>query len=307
MHKYANQYYKQVQLLLEVLPYVNEEACFALKGGTAINMFVRDMPRLSVDIDLIYLPIEDRASSLQHIGSALERIAKAIEKTLRDTKVHRLEQRGDGTLSKLQVERNGIRIKIETSPVLRGTVKSPAFTMVTPAVEEAFGFAETLVVHHDDLYAGKLCAALDRQHPRDLFDVRGLLDHKGISDSLMDVWIVYLISSSQPLSKLLRPNRIDISHIFKEQFVGMTTEPIALERLLETREELTTLLHQKLTPRHKAFLLSFKRGTPDWGMLPFENIQDLPSIKWKMLNLEKMDQAKRMEALEKLERSLEQP
>ncbi len=299
----SNIYYKQVQLLLEVLPFINNESCFALKGGTAINMFVRDMPRLSVDIDLMYLPVEDRTSSLRHIAESLERIAQEIEKSLRGSKVYRLEQRGDGTLSKLQVEKDGVRIKIETSPVMRGTVKEPTVQMVSPKVEEAFGFAETLVVHHDDLYAGKICAALDRQHPRDFFDVRGLLDNEGISDSLMDVFIVYLISSSQPISKLLRPNLIDISHTFEEQFVGMTTEPIALELLTETRKELIKLLHQKLTEKHKAFLLGFKKGDPDWDLLPFENIDQLPSVKWKILNLEKMDKTKRLEAFEKLKRS----
>ena len=223
--------------------------------------------------------------------------------SFQSSKVYRLEQRGDGTLSKLQVEKEGVRIKIEISPVMRGTVKEPTIEMVSPKVEEVFGFAETLVIHHDDLYAGKICAALDRQHPRDFFDVRGLLDNEGISDSLMDVFIVYLISSSQPISKLLQPNLIDISHTFEEQFVGMTTEPIELELLSDTRGELIKILHQKLTAEHKAFLLRFKKGDPDWGLLPFENIYQLPSVKWKMLNLEKMDKAKRLEAFEKLERS----
>ena len=83
----------------------------------------------------------------------------------------------------------------------------------------------------------------------------------------------------------------------------MTTEPVELELLTETREELIKLLHQKLTEQHKAFLLGFKKGDPDWGLLSFENIDRLPSVKWKMLNLEKMDKAKRLEAFEKLERS----
>jgi predicted nucleotidyltransferase component of viral defense system len=300
----SNIYFKQVKLLLEVLPYVNEESCFALKGGTAINMFVRDMPRLSVDIDLMYLPIEDRVSSLKHISESLENIAKSIEKSLDSTKVYRLEQRGDGTLSKLQVERKGVRIKIETSPVMRGTVKKPTIEMVSPKVEEAFGFAETLTVHHDDLYAGKICAALDRQHPRDFFDVRGLLDNEGIRESLMDVLMVYLISSNQPISKLLQPNRIDISHTFEEQFVGMTTEPIELQILTDTREELVRLLHEKLTDSHKEFLLGFKKCEADWSLLPFDGIDQLPSVKWKMLNLKKMDAVKRAEAFEKLEGSL---
>lgn len=298
-------YYKQVQLLLEVLPYVSQEECFALKGGTAINMFIRDMPRLSVDIDLMYLRVEDRQTSLQNIAKSFERIARSIESSIRGTKVHRLDQQGDGIFSKLQVEKNGVRIKIEASPVTRGTVREPSVLSVSQRVEEEFGFAEISVVHLDDLYAGKLCAALDRQHPRDFFDVRGLLDNEGISDTLMDVFIVYLISSNQPISKLLQPNLIDIERIYDEQFVGMPIEPMLLEVLEATRVELISTIRSKLTQNHRDFLIGFKEGNPDWSLLPFENIEELPSVKWKMLNLEKMQKAKRAEAVQKLKDTLE--
>jgi predicted nucleotidyltransferase component of viral defense system len=301
MFNQTNIYFKQVKLLLEVLPYVNKEECFALKGGTAINMFVRDMPRLSVDIDLMYLPIENRNNSLHHISESLERIAVDIEKSMRYTNVVRLDQRSDGSLSKLLVEQQGVRIKIETSPVMRGIVKDTNTMMVSESVEKLFGFAETNVVSHDDLYAGKICAALDRQHPRDFFDIRGLLDNEGITPSLMDVFIVYLISSSQPISKLLQPNRVDITHLFEEQFIGMTTEPIELITLTDTREELIQLLHKNLTQSHKEFLLGFKRGETDWNLLPFQNIDQLPSVKWKIHNLDKMSHQKRKDALKKLE------
>ncbi|TKI71245.1 nucleotidyl transferase AbiEii/AbiGii toxin family protein [Sulfurimonas crateris] len=297
-------YYKQVQLLLEVLPYVSQEECFALKGGTAINMFVRDMPRLSVDIDLMYLPVEDRQTSLQNIAESFERIAQTIESSMRGTKVYRLDQQGDGILSKLQVEKNGVRIKIEASPVTRGTVREPSVLSVSVKVEEEFGFAETSVVHLDDLYAGKLCAALDRQHPRDFFDVRGLLDNEGISDALMDVFIVYLISSNQPISKLLQPNLIDIKRIYAEQFVGMPIVPMPLEVLEETRVELVSTIHSKLTQNHRDFLIGFKEENPDWSLLPFENIKELPSVKWKILNLQKMPKVKKVEALQKLKDTL---
>jgi hypothetical protein len=72
----------QIALLVRVLPYVAAETCFALKGGTAINLFVRDLPRLSVDIDLVYVPIQDRETSLREIWSALARIAQAIRKSV---------------------------------------------------------------------------------------------------------------------------------------------------------------------------------------------------------------------------------
>ncbi len=300
----SNIYYKQVQLLLEVVPYVSNEECFALKGGTAINMFIRDMPRLSVDIDLMYLPVEDRNSSLKHISEALERIARTIESKMRDAKVYRLDQRLDASLSKLQIERRGVRIKIETSPVMRGTLRVPALQTVSPKVEDLFGFAQMKVVHLDDLYAGKMCAALDRQHPRDFFDIRGLLDNEGLSDNLLDVFIVYLISSNQPISKLLNPNLIELKEVFESQFIGMTTKPIELETLTKTRIELINLIQSKLTDKHKEFLLGFKSGNPNWSLLPFEGVQELPSVKWKMINLEKMDVKKREEALGKLKKTL---
>jgi hypothetical protein len=267
-------------------------------------MFVRDMPRLSVDIDLMYLPVEDRQTSLQNIAESFERIAKFIESSMRGAKVHRLDQQGDGILSKLQVEKNSVRIKIEASPVARGTVREPSVLSVSTRVEEEFGFAETSVVHLDDLYAGKLCAALDRQHPRDFFDVRGLLDNEGISDTLMDVFIVYLISSNQPISKLLQPNLIDIERIYAQQFVGMPIEPMPLEVLEATRIELISTIRSKLTQNHRDFLISFKEGNPDWSLLPFENIKELPSVKWKILNLEKMPKAKKVEAIQKLKDTL---
>jgi predicted nucleotidyltransferase component of viral defense system len=163
---------------------------FALKGGTAINLFVRDMPRLSVDIDLMYLPVESREVSLSNIARIFDDMSKTIESNIKFTKVHKLYQRGDDKLSKLQVERKGVRIKIEASPVTRGTVREPKLMQTTQKVQEMFGFVSTSVVHIDDLYAGKICAALDRQHPRDFYDIRGLLNNEGISDDLMDVFIV---------------------------------------------------------------------------------------------------------------------
>ncbi len=71
-------YFKQALLLVQMLPVVAKESCFALKGGTAINLFVRELPRLSVDIDLVYLPIEPRNESLSNMQFSLERISRDI-------------------------------------------------------------------------------------------------------------------------------------------------------------------------------------------------------------------------------------
>jgi hypothetical protein len=58
-------FFRQAELLLRIIPLIDREASFALKGGTAINFFVRDLPRISVDIDLVYLPIGERDESLR--------------------------------------------------------------------------------------------------------------------------------------------------------------------------------------------------------------------------------------------------
>ncbi len=81
------EYKKQVQLLLTVMPEVAKEDCFALHGGTAINLFIRNMPRLSFDIDLTYLPFEDFETSRVNINAALQRIMGNIKKVLPDEKL----------------------------------------------------------------------------------------------------------------------------------------------------------------------------------------------------------------------------
>ena len=176
----------QVALLVRVLPHVATETCFALKGGTAINLFVRDLPRVSVDIDLVYLPIGDRETSLVGIRSALDRIAQKIRKAIPDSVVTD-NANADGTL--VLVRQRSAQIKIEVTPVLRGTVHPVELKTVRPIVEEQFGFAEIQVVSFADLYAGKLVAALDRQHPRDLFDVQYLLANEGIDKTLYQTFL----------------------------------------------------------------------------------------------------------------------
>ncbi len=293
-------YFRQAKLLMKVAPFVDSERDFALKGGTAINLFVQDIPRLSVDIDLTYLPVQERAESLAAISAALERIGDVVEKKLRGSRVQRLQQRGDAGLTKLMVYMDNVKIKIEPSTVLRGSVRRASVIPVVPAAQDFFGYAEMQVVHQDDLYAGKICAALDRQHPRDFFDIRYLLQNGGISDELMEVFIVYLISSNQSMVKLLQPNFIDIKETFERQFAGMTREPITLSELEETREELVLLINKRLTEQHRKFLIEFKEGHPDWELINLTGIAELPAVKWKLINLDHMTPSARKDAVEKL-------
>lgn len=213
-----NIYYRHVALLLGVLPYVSRETCFALKGGTAINLFIRDMPRLSVDIDLTYLPLEERDESLCNISRALGRIADSIELALSGISLQQVGA-ADQVL-KLLVQRDRLRIKIEVSPVLRGSIRVASMRGVSPSVEQTFGYTEAQIMHAHDIYAGKICAALDRQHPRDLFDMKIFFETDEITDELLDIFMVYLISGDRPIAELLSPGLVPLETTFETQFRG---------------------------------------------------------------------------------------
>lgn len=298
---YRDLYTSQVALLIRVMPFVADEAVFALKGGTAINLFVRDMPRLSVDIDLTYVPIEPRAASLKGIHDAMLRIGDAIAKGLRGVKVTPRALNAESIITKLDIGKDGARIKIEVTPVSRGCVFEPESRTVSASVEDRFGFAEANVVSLPDLYAGKIVAALDRQHPRDLFDVRDLLANEGLSDELRVAFVAYMLSHNRPMAEVLAPNRKDIAGEFDRGFDGMAAEAVALDDLLQVREKIILEAVGNMPEMHRRFLVGFKRGEPDWDLLGLPHVADLPAVKWRQLNYDKLDPEMRAREVEKLE------
>ncbi|WP_304271873.1 nucleotidyl transferase AbiEii/AbiGii toxin family protein [Brevundimonas naejangsanensis] len=292
---YGDVYDQQVRLLVRVIPLLETETAFALKGGTAINLFVRDMPRLSVDIDLTYLPVEDRATSLAAIDAALKRLATLIRDRVPDSRVAETVS-NEESVQKLVVSTAEAQIKIEVTPVLRGAVFAPVQRPVSPLVEDRYGFAEVQMVSEADLYAGKIMAALDRQHPRDLFDIRDLLANEGVDDALRQAFLIYLISHGRPLAELLRPNPKDIAREFAEGFEGMTDAPVPLDELLAARDTLIREIVDAMPQGHRDFLIGFKRGEPDWEGIGLPDAADLPAVRWKQLNLDRLP-PKRREAL----------
>jgi len=284
----ADRYLNQVNLLLRVIPEIAPEVDFALKGGTAINLFVRDLPRLSVDIDLVYLPVADRETSLAAVHAGFERIAQRLETRL-GFKVDR-HLLSDG--KRLLVHFESATIKVEISPVLRGTVFPPEIRAVSPAVEERFGFAEMPVVSLPDLYAGKMAAALDRQHPRDLFDIHHLLENEGVDDDLFRAFLIYLVSHPRPVHELLCPHRLEIAAQYDEEFVGMTVTTLPLDALLMAREALIeTVQRRAADPAARRFLESFVATEPDWPAIGLgDAIAELPALRWKLMNLERLRQ-----------------
>lgn len=281
-------YRKQVALLVQGIPAVAEEKDFALKGGTAINLFIRDMPRLSVDIDLTFLPVMPRDESLAAIEAALLRIKERIEASIKGARAHESRQ-SDGTLTRLVIQdKDKTLIKIEVTPVLRGCVFAPETRSVSEAVEDEFGFAEIQVVSFADLYAGKIMAALDRQHPRDLFDIRDLLTNEGISGELRQAFIVYLISHGRPIGEVIASGQKDIAAEYEKNFAGMTEDDVPLADLLLAREQLVEILIGAMPAAHREFLIGFKKGAPDWDKLGLTGAAELPAVKFKQFNLDKL-------------------
>ncbi|HPE30585.1 MAG TPA: nucleotidyl transferase AbiEii/AbiGii toxin family protein [Parvularculaceae bacterium] len=279
-------YLAQVRLLVRLLPLLADEADFALKGGTAINLFCRDMPRLSVDIDLAYLPIGERAPSLRAIDKAFDRLTARIN-ALPDATARRIAGGGDGD-TRVLANADGVTVKIETSPVMRGAIGKPRLMRTTDAVEDAFGFVATNVLAFDDLYAGKLHAALDRQHPRDLFDIKLLYENEGLTDDLSRAFLVYAACSSRPMHELLAPNERDIAEDFAREFAGMTVEPVNIDALLSARKRLIGDIQSRLDGDVAEFLCTLQAGEPDFSLIDLPQAADLPAIKWKILNLQKL-------------------
>ena len=281
-------YRRQVALLIRILPLVAEEQVFALKGGTAINLFVRDLPRLSVDIDLTYLPVAGRPESLAGIDTAMKRIAERIKVGLPASGVQKAALEDENAVYKLFVMEGDLQVKIEVTPVARGCVYEPALRTVSARVEEEFGFAENQIVSFADLYAGKLVAALDRQHPRDLFDVRDLLASEGIDDTLRTAFVIYILGHNRPMEEVLGPTRKDIRKEFERGFSGMTEIPVTLDDLVETREQLIADIVGNMPEAHKALLVSFVTGTPDWTLIDVPNAAELPAVRWRQVNLDQL-------------------
>lgn len=293
-------YINQVQLLLSILPLVMEDPRFALKGGTAINLFIRDLPRLSVDLDLTYLPIEPRETSLSHIQGGMRDMQRRIKTAFRALTAE------ISSTSKLAVSNPDAKVKVEPNTVLRGSVFPCETRELSKAAQEMF---EMRVSAHcmsfADIYAGKICAALDRQHPRDLFDIKLLLANEGLSDDTRKAFVLYLAGHNRPMNELLSPSLLDFSSIFNSDFAGMTREPVTCQELNNARAQLVSLVQTSLTKPERRFLLSLKAGEPEWDLLAIAGIEKLPWLQWKLRNVRLMESGKRKRALKKLADILE--
>jgi len=294
------------RLLTQVAPIVFESGLFALKGGTAINLFIRELPRLSVDLDLVFADhAVPREQALGLINAALKTAEARLKERGMQTRMVAPPELGE---TKLLVRRGAIEVKIEVNVVMRGTVHPVRDVgLCETASDLLMAELELPLVSLADAYGGKLVAALDRQQPRDLFDVMQLLEHEGITPEIRRAFVVYLASHNRPVHEVLSPKLRDIQQDYERTFVGMTSEPVELEILLAVREHLVQEMTRTLDSAERQFLLSLVSGSPEWDLLDVEHLEGLPGVRWKLHNLERLkakDKRRFAEQFELLERLL---
>ena len=202
-------YLATARMLVEVAPLVFENSSFALKGGTTINLFLRDMPRLSVDLDLVFTNHQaPRAEALSAINEGLRASRDRLLDRGFDVQAVSASDMGE---TKLLVRRNDLAVKIEVNTVIRGTIHPTRIVPLTPTASDTLmADLELPLLSPAEIYGGKLVAAMDRQHPRDLFDVMELFEHGGVTPEIRRAFVVYLASHNRPLHEVLFPQPKDI-------------------------------------------------------------------------------------------------
>lgn len=280
-------YVETVRLLLEATPEVFRAPYFALKGGTALNLFVQEMPRLSVDLDVVYVPHEtERGVALDEIGKALATTRQQLSAIGIDSEIISTK---DGDDVKLFVRRGQSQVKVEVNHVFRGTVLPTETRRLVKNARDLFTTelsAPVLAV--PELYGSKLVAAMDRQHPRDLYDVRGMYQQFDITADIVECFVCYLAGHNRPIHEVLFSRDSDMTPAFNDEFAGMTIEPITLAELEATRERLRRELPAALTDAQRRFLLSVANAEPEWHLMSCAHLSELPALRWKLQNLTKL-------------------
>ncbi len=280
-------YVEIVRLLLESAPAIFETPGFAMKGGTAINLFIEDMPRLSVDIDVVFTDyLATREEALKSISSGLESVCNRLAKSGLEADVSATK---DGDEIKLFIRRGRSQVKVEVNHVFRGTVLAVEMRRLGDEARRLFTTELSIpVLAAPEQYGSKLVAAMDRQHPRDLFDVRGLFNRGGLTPQVVECFVCYLAGHNRPVHEVLFSRDQDMALAYENEFTGMARDPIALAELQETRRRLKTELPHALTPYQRRFLISLVSGAPEWQLMSCSHLSQLPAIRWKLHNLAKL-------------------
>jgi len=273
-------YRKQVGLLIRIMPIIYKIPDFAVHGGTAINLFVKNMPRYSVDVDLTYLPLKNRAESLHDINNHLVTLKQQIEKAIPGIRViHK------PAIWKLFCTYGDAMVKIEVNGTKRGILGEVEEWELCESAQKEFKMScVARIVPFSLLYGGKIAAALSRQHPRDLFDYKYMEINS--FDDVKNGLMFYLLGSDKPLIESLQPNPVDQIQVLENQFRGMSDVPFDYAHFEASRKELIEQVNQNFTKTDKEFLFSFESGIPNWDKCCAGDLSSYPSIKWKLKNIQ---------------------
>jgi hypothetical protein len=277
-------YVDTVRLMLDVAPDIFTSGRFAMKGGTALNFFVQDLPRLSVDIDVVFVPHQTpRATALAEIAAELSAIQDRLKNRGIKAEIAR-SKTGDET--KILARRDRIEVKIEINHVFRGTLLPIEVRSLVKSASDLFTTSLSVpMLSVAELYGSKLVAAMDRQHPRDLFDVHGMFQRFGLTPEIVECFVGYIAGHNRPVHEVLGSRDIDLVRPFENEFVGMEREPVTLAELEDARKRLRRELRAALTADHKRFLLGLVAGDPPWAAMRCRHLAELPAIQWKLQNL----------------------
>jgi predicted nucleotidyltransferase component of viral defense system len=275
-----NLYKEQVRLLLRMLPVIYREKDFAVHGGTAINLFIKNLPRYSVDVDVTYIPLGPRDESLTEIDKKLVAISQQLQRAVPGINIRPVP-------NKLLCSLGRSTVKIEVNGIKRGIIGPTIEMPLCHKAQEEFGmYCKARIVPVEQLYGGKIAAALSRQHPRDLFDYNYMETDK--IDRLKRGFMFALLGSDKPFIESLAPHAINQQEALENQFRGMTDIPFAYENYETAREKLIAFISAMLSEEDKAFLVSFEEGDPQWDESAYSDFRDFPSVQWKLLNLNKL-------------------
>jgi len=277
-------YTKKVSLLLKILPEIEKIDQFALHGGTAINLFYHNMPRLSVDIDLTYIPYSKRVKDLETIGLLLKQLSGRLGRIIPGLSVRIGNEQAEGV--KLFCILNGTMVKIEVNTINRGIMDKTQRMMLCDAAQLEFNtFCEMNIVPKGQLFGGKIVAALDRQHPRDLFDINKMFTTQMWDEQITKGFLFSLFSSKRPFQELFKPHFLNHDKLIETQFAGMTEELFTKVMYEQTRVKLLDNILKALSLDQKNMIISVAKGEPDWI---YEDWSNYPGIAWKLINIEKL-------------------
>lgn len=277
-------YTKKVSLLLKILPEIEKIEQFALHGGTAINLFYHNMPRLSVDIDLTYVPYSNRSKDLEAIGLLLDQLANRLVRIIPDLSVRTGNDQSEDV--KLFCILNGTEVKIEVNTINRGVMDKTKKMVLCEAAQTKFNtFCEMNIVPKGQLFGGKIVAALDRQHPRDLFDIDKMFSSQIWDEQIMKGFLFCLFSSKRPFQEIFNPHFLSHDKLIETQFSGMTTEPFTKDLYEQAKVNLLDKILKSLNSEQKNMVISVACGEPLWI---YEDWSSYPGIAWKLINIKKL-------------------